>query len=95
MNSGENERADSGQRIIVKEITGSRRALRTGEGGLGPLSDLMGRNKVKPEQVSKVRMRMPTLRSFGEGCTRGEVIDTRTSAIQACRSFNFFECDQF
>jgi len=33
----------------------------------------MGRNKVKPEQASKVRMRMPTLRSFGEGRTRGQV----------------------
>ena len=42
----------------------------------------MGRNKVKPEQASKVLMRMPTLRSFGEGCTRGEVIDTRTHAIR-------------
>lgn len=31
----------------------------------------MGRNRVKPEQASKVRMRMPTLRSFGEGRTRG------------------------
>jgi hypothetical protein len=41
----------------------------------------MGRNKVKPEQASKVLMRMPTLRSFGEGRTRGEVIDTRTHAI--------------
>jgi hypothetical protein len=30
-------------------------------------------NKVKPEQASKVLMRMPTLSSFGEGCTRGEV----------------------
>src|SRR5258706_11280373 len=42
----------------------------------------MGRNKVKPEQASKVRMRMPTLRSFGEDRTRGEVIDTRTHAIR-------------
>ena len=42
----------------------------------------MGRNKVKPEQASKVLMRMPTLRSFGEGCTRGEVIDTCTHAIR-------------
>ena len=42
----------------------------------------MGRNKVKPEQASKVRMRMPTLRSFGEGRTRGEAIDTRTHAIR-------------
>ena len=42
----------------------------------------MGRNKVKPEQASKVLMRMPTLRSFGEGRTRGEVIDTRTHAIR-------------
>ena len=42
----------------------------------------MGRNRVKPEQASKVRMRMPTLRSFGEGRTRGEVIDMRTHAIR-------------
>src|SRR5258707_15786012 len=27
-------------------------------------------------------MRMPTLRSFGEGRTRGEAIDTRTHAIR-------------
>ena len=27
-------------------------------------------------------MRMPTRRSFGEGRTRGEVIDTRTHAIR-------------
>jgi hypothetical protein len=42
----------------------------------------MGRNKVKLEQASKVLMRMPTLRSFGEGRTRGEAIDTRTHAIR-------------
>jgi hypothetical protein len=42
----------------------------------------MGRNKVKPEQASKVLMRMPTLRSFGEGRTCGEVIDKRTHAIR-------------
>src|SRR3954469_21122820 len=42
----------------------------------------MDRNKVKPEQASKVLMRMPTLRSFGEGRTRGEGIDTRTHAIR-------------
>jgi hypothetical protein len=47
--------------------------------GLGPLSDPMGRNQVKPEQASKVLMRMPTLRSFGEGRTCGEAIDTRPS----------------
>jgi hypothetical protein len=52
------------------------------EGGLGPLSDPMGRNKVKPEQASKVLMRMPTLRSFGEGRTCGEAIDMRTHAIR-------------
>jgi hypothetical protein len=52
------------------------------KGGLGLLSDPMGRNKVKPEQASKVLMRMPALRSFGEGCTRGEVIDKRTHAIR-------------
>ena len=46
------------------------------------MSDPMGRNKVKPEQASKVRMRMPTVRSFGEGRTRGEVIDMRTHAIR-------------
>jgi CheY-like chemotaxis protein len=43
----------------------------------------MGRNKVKPEQASKVLMRMPTLRSFGEGRTCGEAIDKRTHAILA------------
>jgi hypothetical protein len=42
----------------------------------------MGRNKVKPEQASKVLMRMPTLRSFGEGRTCGEAIDKRTHAIR-------------
>src|ERR1700738_2307315 len=42
----------------------------------------MGRNRVKPEQASKVLMRMPTLRSFGEGRTCGEAIDTRTHAIR-------------
>jgi hypothetical protein len=42
----------------------------------------MGRNQVKPEQASKVLMRMPTLRSFGEGRTCGEAIDTRTHAIR-------------
>jgi hypothetical protein len=42
----------------------------------------MGRNKVKPEQASKVLMRMLTLRSFGEGRTCGEAIDTRTHAIR-------------
>ena len=42
----------------------------------------MGRNKVKPEQASKVLMRTPTLRSFGEGRTCGEVIDTRTHAVR-------------
>ena len=52
------------------------------KGGLGLLSDPMGRNKVKPEQASKVLMRMPTLRSFGEGRTCGEAIDTRTHAIR-------------
>src|ERR1700726_1309527 len=57
------------------------------KGGLGLLSDPMGRNKVKPEQASKVRMRMPTLRSFGDGCTRGEVIDTRTHAIRRGSGF--------
>jgi hypothetical protein len=30
------------------------------------------------EQASKVTMRMPTLRPFGEGCMSGEAIDTRT-----------------
>jgi hypothetical protein len=42
----------------------------------------MGRNKVKPEQASKVLMRTPTLRSFGEGRTCGEAIDKRTHAIR-------------
>ena len=42
----------------------------------------MGRNKVKPEQASKVTMRMPTLRPIGEGRTCGEAIDARTHAIR-------------
>ena len=42
----------------------------------------MGRNRVKPEQASKVLMRMPTRRSFGEGRTCGEAIGTRTHAIR-------------
>ena len=46
------------------------------KGSLGLLSDPMA------EQASKVLMRMPTLRSFGEGRTCGEVIDTRTHAIR-------------
>jgi hypothetical protein len=37
---------------------------------------------VKPEQASKVTMRMPTLRPFGEGCMSGEAIDTRTHSIR-------------
>ena len=32
--------------------------------------------------TSKVTMRMPTLLPFGEGCTSGEVIDTRTRSIR-------------
>ncbi|MGB7916189.1 MAG: hypothetical protein WCF79_13005, partial [Rhodomicrobium sp.] len=31
---------------------------------------------------SKVTMRMPILRPFGEGSTRGEAIDTRTRPIR-------------
>jgi len=37
---------------------------------------------VKPEQASKVTMRMPTLLPFGEGCMSGEAIDTRTRLIR-------------
>jgi hypothetical protein len=37
---------------------------------------------VKPEQASKVTMRMPTLLPFGEGCTSGEAIDTSTRSIR-------------
>ena len=37
------------------------------EGGLGPLSDPMGRNKVKPEQASKRVMWESTRLRFGEG----------------------------
>ena len=42
----------------------------------------MGRNRVKPEQASKVTTRMPTLRPFGEGCMSGEAIDTCTRSIR-------------
>src|SRR5262245_64279888 len=38
--------------------------------------------RVKPEQASKVTMRMQTLPPFGECCTSGEVIDTRTRSIR-------------
>ena len=34
---------------------------------------------MKPEQASKVTMRMPTLLPFGEGRVSGEVIDMRTA----------------
>jgi hypothetical protein len=37
---------------------------------------------VKPEQASKVTMRMPTLLPFGEGCMSGEAIDTSTRSIR-------------
>ena len=42
----------------------------------------MGRNEVKPEQASKVTMRMPTLLPFGEGRVSGEAIDMRTRSIR-------------
>jgi hypothetical protein len=42
------------------------------KGRLGRLSNPAGRNVVKPEQASKVTMRMPTLLRFGEGCMSGE-----------------------
>jgi hypothetical protein len=42
----------------------------------------MGRNRVKPEQASKVTTRMPILRPFGEGCMSGEAIDTCTRSIR-------------
>ena len=34
-------------------------------------------NRVKPEQASKVKSRMPTRLNDGEGCTDGQVIDAR------------------
>jgi hypothetical protein len=54
---------------LVRQLAGGTAGQLAGsepcdEGGLGPLSDPMGRNKVKPEQASKVLMRMPTLRSL-------------------------------
>ena len=48
----------------------------------GRLSDPTGRNVVKPEQASKVTMRMPTLLPFGEGRVSGEAIDMRTRSIR-------------
>ena len=36
----------------------------------------------QPEKASKVTMRMPTLRPFGECCMRGEAIDTRIRLIR-------------
>jgi hypothetical protein len=38
-------------------------------------------------QASKVTMRMPTLLPFGEGCTSGEAIDTRTRSIRRGRCY--------
>src|SRR6266705_5855607 len=35
-----------------------------------------------PHSISKGTMRMPTLLPFGEGCTSGEAIDTRTRSIR-------------
>ena len=46
------------------------------------LSNPAGRNVVKPEQASKVTMRMPTLLPFGEGCMSGEAIGTRPRSIR-------------
>jgi hypothetical protein len=37
---------------------------------------------VKPEQASKVKMRMPTRQRYGEGCTDGEAIDERTHLVR-------------
>ena len=37
---------------------------------------------VKPEQASKVKMRMPTRRGDGEGCMDGEAIDMGTRSIR-------------
>ena len=37
---------------------------------------------MKPEQASKVKMRMPTRQRNGEGSTGGEAIDVRTHLIR-------------
>ncbi len=37
---------------------------------------------MKPEQASKVMMRMPTLLRLGEGSMSGEEIDKRTRSIR-------------
>ena len=37
---------------------------------------------VKPEQASKVKMRMPTRQRYGEGRTDGEAIDARTHLVR-------------
>jgi hypothetical protein len=37
---------------------------------------------VKPEQASKVKMRMPTRQRYGEGSTDGEAIDACTHLIR-------------
>ena len=37
---------------------------------------------MKPEQASKVVMRMPTHLKYGEGRTGGEAIDMRTLSIR-------------
>jgi hypothetical protein len=38
--------------------------------------------RVKPEQASKVTMRMPTLLPFGEGRVSGEALGMRTRLIR-------------
>jgi hypothetical protein len=37
---------------------------------------------MKPEQASKVKMRMPTRLNYGEGSTSGEAIDACTRSIR-------------
>jgi hypothetical protein len=49
------------------------------------LSDPAGVKRVKPEQASKVTMRMPTLLPFGEGCMSREAIEARTRSIRRGR----------
>ncbi len=70
------DKSDPGAARIARE----RYACFDRFGGL--LSDLAGRNMREAEQASKVSMRMPILRPFGEGSTGGEAIDARTCLIR-------------
>ena len=58
-------------------VTGQARSLVT-KAALGGRAIRRAVTRVKPEQASKVKMRMPTRLRYGEGRTDGEAIDRCT-----------------